>query len=298
MCILFLGPANEDMEWQENGARGHELALPEPDLAGRARGRRRCASQGEPEHGRARPQDARRRSPRSPTTSAAVTRSTRRSAAVMELVNEISKDTSRRPRCALRGRDGRVADPALCAARRRGAVGRARRGRGCGSSRGRWPIPRFSSDDEVEVVVQVNGKVRDRLRVAAAIDGRRAARARARLGARAGVRRRQGAPEDDRRPRQARLARRLTLAPRNLTDPHPARRSSGDRDVDGWPAGRRLREALGEQFPCSVVKRPHFATCPAAGDVLDHDRIGLISDEPVFAPGTKTARKRHEDDTP
>ena len=35
---------------------------------------------------------------------------------------------------------------------------------------GRRPIPRFSSHDEVEIVVQVNGKVRDRLRVAATIE--------------------------------------------------------------------------------------------------------------------------------
>ncbi len=31
----------------------------------------------------------------------------------------------------------------------------------------RWPIPTLLVEDEVEVVVQVNGKVRDRLHVAA-----------------------------------------------------------------------------------------------------------------------------------
>ena len=47
-------------------------------------------------------------------------------AAVMELVNEISRDAGR-PGGAVRGRDGGVADPAVRAARGRGAVGAARR---------------------------------------------------------------------------------------------------------------------------------------------------------------------------
>ena len=36
MYTLFMGPADEDMDWQDNGPGG-DLALPEPDLADRAR---------------------------------------------------------------------------------------------------------------------------------------------------------------------------------------------------------------------------------------------------------------------
>ena len=65
-------------------------------------------------------------------------------AAVMELVNEIASHPGRSGR-ALRRRDGRLADPAVRAAHRRGAVGAARAASGCGSSRGPSRIPRSSS---------------------------------------------------------------------------------------------------------------------------------------------------------
>ena len=91
-------------------------------------------------------------------------------AAVMELVNEIGRAPGR-PRRALRRRDGGVADPAVRAARRRGAVERARRRAAVASTRGRSPIRRCSSARRVEVVVQVNGKVRDRLQVPRAPGG-------------------------------------------------------------------------------------------------------------------------------
>ena len=91
-----------------------------------------------------------------------------------------------------------------------------------------WPEadPALLVDDEVEIVVQVNGKVRDRLRVAATIGRRRAARPGARLGARAGARRRQGAAKDGRRPGQARVARRLS---RRVATARRASRSCIDR---------------------------------------------------------------------
>ena len=102
------------------------------------------APHGEPGERAARPQGARRRSPRSTDD---IDR--RFSFNTGDLGGDGARQRAleghARPGCALRDRDGRLADPALCAARRRGAVGRARRGRGCGSSRGRRPIPRFSS---------------------------------------------------------------------------------------------------------------------------------------------------------
>ena len=88
-------------------------------------------------------------------------------AAVMELVNELSKAPERSGR-ALRRRDGRVADPAVCAARRRGAVG------ALGHERlweAPWPVADESllQRDTIELVLQVNGKVRDRLEVPAGL---------------------------------------------------------------------------------------------------------------------------------
>ena len=103
-------------------------------------------------------------------------------AAVMELVNEIVAG-ARRPGGALRGRDRGLADPAVRAARRRGAVGAARATSACG--RQPWPVADAAllEHETIEVVVQVNGKVRDRLRGRRGDRGGRAGRAGARVGA-------------------------------------------------------------------------------------------------------------------
>ena len=84
--------------------------------------------------------------------------------AVMELVNELSAepDAARR---ALRRRDGGVADPAVRAARRRGALVAPRAERLWEEP---WPVADESllRRETVELVLQVNGKVRDRVAVA------------------------------------------------------------------------------------------------------------------------------------
>jgi len=165
MCILFLGPANEDMEWTEEAAEGmsrfirrlwrvvHEVAAGAP--------------QGEPENG-----------PLARKAHAVIAKATddigRRYAfntgisAVMELVNDLSKDAS--------GRDARfAAETAVSliqpyaphvAEELWGVLGRER------LWEQPWPVadPALLVRDEVEIVVQVNGKVRDRLTVAATIE--------------------------------------------------------------------------------------------------------------------------------
>ena len=85
--------------------------------------------------------------------------------------------------------------------------------RGCGSSRGRRRTLRSSPPRPVEVVVQVNGKLRDRLQVAGRDARGRARGAGARVGARAGARERRAA-EDDRRAGPARQHRRVARAGR------------------------------------------------------------------------------------
>ena len=98
-----------------------------------------------------------------------------------------------------------------------------------------WPVADESQlvRDTFELVVQVNGKVRDRFEVEASAVGGRARRARARVGARAGAPRRRDGAQDDRRPGQARqLRRRLTLVftvddRRRVQRPRPRARRVG-----------------------------------------------------------------------
>ena len=166
MYTLFMGPADEDMDWQDNGLEGiwrflnrlwriaHEqAAVPAGDPGTGAAGAQ-DASDDRQGHGRHRP-------------------------AVLVPHGDLGGDgarerdpqASRRPGRPFRDRDRRVADPALRAARGRGAVevrARLEMGRLWESA---WPVadPALLVDDEVEIAVQVNGKVRDKLRVAATI---------------------------------------------------------------------------------------------------------------------------------
>ena len=165
MCILFLGPANEDMEWTEEAAEGmsrfirrlwrvvHEVAAGAPE--------------GEPENG-----------PLARKAHAVIAKATddigRRYAfntgisAVMELVNELSRNPS--------GPDSRFAAETAVSLIQPyaphvteelwGVLGRER------LWEQPWPLadPALLVQDEIEIVVQVNGKVRDRLTVASTIE--------------------------------------------------------------------------------------------------------------------------------
>ena len=121
LYLPFLGPVDQDAEWQDSGVEGmvrflHRLWRVSLDAAGQP---------GEVTTGTPLARKAH-------ATIAKVTDDIGRRfalntpiAAVMELVNAISPRPGR-PGRALRGRDGAVADPALRAAHRRGAVGAAR----------------------------------------------------------------------------------------------------------------------------------------------------------------------------
>ena len=140
MYTLFMGPADEDMDWQDNGLEGIWRFL---NRLWRIAHEQAAVPAGRSRHGRTGAQDApddreghRRHRP-----------------AVLVPHRDLGRDgarqrdpaASRRPGRPLRDRDRRVPDPALRSARGRGAVGRASVKGGCGRAPGRWPIPRFSS---------------------------------------------------------------------------------------------------------------------------------------------------------
>jgi leucyl-tRNA synthetase len=160
LCILFLGPADEDMEWTEEAAEGmsrfvRRLWRVVTEVAERA-------PVGEPAGG-----------PLARKAHATIAKATddigRRFAfntgisAVMELVNELSRDTS--------GADARFAAETAVSLLQPYAphvteelwerLGRER------LWETPWPVadPTFLVADQVEIVVQVNGKLRDRLHV-------------------------------------------------------------------------------------------------------------------------------------
>ena len=164
--------------------------------------------------------------------------------AVMELVNELSRDTGR-PRRAVRRRDGRLADPAVRAAHRRGAVGAARARAAVGAAvAGRRPGAARARD----VRARRPGE-REAARPARGVRRPRrggARRARARVGAGAGAPGRRRAAADDRRPGQARQLRRLAA-------------NSGTHLVDGAVNHAVTRSAARLATcpsPCSRVDRP------------------------------------------
>ncbi len=164
LCILFLGPADQDMEWTEEAAEGmsrfvrrlwrvvNEVVENAPD--------------GEPEGGPL--------ARKAHATIAKVTDDVGRRfafntgiSAVMELVNELSRDTG--------GRDARFAAETAVSLIQPYAPHIAEE---LWQQLGReqlweqpWPVadPALLERETVEVVLQVNGKLRDRLQVPASI---------------------------------------------------------------------------------------------------------------------------------
>ena len=204
LYILFLGPADQDMEWTPAGVGGHRT-VPAPAVAARARG------------GRGR----RRRRPGRHAARAQGSRDDReghrRHRAAPVVQHRHRRDHGARQRAVarhrrsgrtVRRRDRRQPHPALRTAHWRGAVGRpgaraalggavAGGGRGDARARdvrarrpGQRPCPRSRRGCGVAL-------------------RRRAGRARQGLGEGAGASRRQGDPPGDRRPAQARELRRL-----------------------------------------------------------------------------------------
>ena len=150
LYILFIGPADQDMEWTETGVEGmarflrrlwrivHEVAR------ARAGGRRR------------------RRTPLARKAHETIAQGDRRHRAALRLQHadrggdgarqRARRATPRRPGGALRGRDRGLADPAVRAARRRGAVVGARPRAAVGGSRGRSPTSRSCERETIELV--------------------------------------------------------------------------------------------------------------------------------------------------
>ena len=164
LCILFLGPADQDMEWTEEAAEGmsrfvRRLWRVVNDVV-------ENAPSGEPEGGPL--------ARKAHATIAKVTDDVGRRfafntgiSAVMELVNELSRDTG--------GRDARFAAETAVSLIQPYAPHIAEE---LWQQLGReqlweqpWPVadPALLERETVEVVLQVNGKLRDRLQVPASI---------------------------------------------------------------------------------------------------------------------------------
>ena len=179
------------MEWTETERRGHDALRP-PALAGRARGRRSARRPAIRKAARSRARRT-RRSPRSPTTSGGGSPSTPASPRSWS-----SSTSSRDDRD---GRDSRfAAETAVSLIQPYAPHVAEELWELLGHERlweAPWPVadPALLEVDTVEVVVQVNGKIRDRLHVAPGMRRGRAGRAGARLRARTRVpeRRRGGA---------------------------------------------------------------------------------------------------------
>ena len=228
--ILFLGPANEDMEWTESQHRGH-VALRPPAVARRQRGvsagARGRAREGCPCTQGARDDREGHRRHRPPLR--LQHRDCRRHGA-----RQRALPRPRRSLVALRRRDRRLAPAAVRPARDRGAlgaagplapVGRAVADGRCGAPRARDGRDRRPGERQAPRPADRAGRdVRGRAR-----------RAGARVGARAGARERRS-PTDDRRagsPRQRRhVGRRITAR---------ARRRPLDGPRAGSLRGRRSR---------------------------------------------------------
>ena len=204
LYILFMGPADQDMEWTPDGVEGivrflrrlwrvvHEVAEAAP-------------SPGEREGALAR---------KANETIVRVTDDVLRRfqfhtpiAALMELVNELGG--------AVDAPDARFAAETAVSLIQPYAPHVAEELWTVLGHERLWEEPWPEADESqlvretFELVVQVNGKVRDRFEVDAVAERGRARRARARERARAELPRRRRAAQDDRRPAQARQLRRL-----------------------------------------------------------------------------------------
>ena len=204
--ILFMGPADQDMEWSEEGVEGVSRFLRRlwrivNEVAERA------------PRDEAGPTDLARAAHR---TIAKVTDDIDRRfqfntpiAAVMELVNELGRSTED-PAARF------AAETAVTLIQPYAPHIAEELWSRLGHERlweQPWPQadPALLERETFELVIQVNGRVRDRVEVSVGCVGGGAARAGARVGAGSGVPGRQGDPQGDRRPRQARQpGRRLT----------------------------------------------------------------------------------------
>ena len=240
LYTLFMGPADEDMDWHDNGLEGIWRFL---NRVWRIAHEQADVTAGDPGDG-----PLARKTHR---TIAKVTDDIDRRfsfhtpiAAVMELVNEIQRHPDDpAARFAIETAVSLIQPYAPHVAEELwGVLGTGRLWERA------WPVadPALLVEEEVEIVVQVNGKVRDRIRVAASMGDEELlalALASDRVQAH---RRRQGVAEDDRRARQARVARRLRPPTRSVSTLLPARdpSSSGARAGRQSPiANRRVRRS-------------------------------------------------------
>ena len=163
LYILFMGPADQDMEWHDSGIEGmvrfvRRLWRVVTDVAGQAPAGdpgdgplvRKAHETIRARHGRPRPADA--------VPHADLCR---------DGAGQRPRRGHRRAGRALRRRDGRLAAPALGAARHLRALGGA--GHTDRLLEQPWPEadPALLVHDTFELVIQVNGRVRDRMDVPA-----------------------------------------------------------------------------------------------------------------------------------
>ena len=223
---LFLGPADQDMEWHDSGIEGvwrfltklWRVALEQADKPRVEQPSGPLAQKAHETIAKVTDDIDRRFAFNTPI------------AAVMELVNEIAPRPGRPGRTLCR-RDGCLADPALCAAHHRGAVGASRRRALVGDAvaRGR-PVDARAGDGGGRAAGE---RQAPRPSAGAGVDRRGGARgARPRLRACAGAPERRRAPEDDRGSRQARQLRRLA---------HLADRKRRKSASDGYTLLTRVR---------------------------------------------------------
>ena len=215
-------------------------------------------------------------------------------AAVMELVNEIQAAPDD-PAARFATETARVADPAVRAARRRGAVDGARP-RAAVAAAVAGGRPGAARAGAVEVVVQVNGKLRDRLQVPAEHLRRRARAARARVGAGAGAPERRRAREDDRRARASWSTSCLDAPGAALGRSWPpgrtksARSRDASRDRSGGDAVRVLTRDAAPDRPsracrCSRCSRSPARASRARGRRRRRRRRRRVSPRPAATVG-------------
>ena len=185
-------------------------------------------------------------------------------AAVMELVNECyaRRETAERREPALRDGHRRFADLPVRAALRRRRLRAAHRRAACGRSRGPTADPALLARDEVEIALQINGKLRDRMPAPASADRDAARVAGARTPARAGAHRRQGRGQGGRRPGQARQLRRSLTArcrARSRASPWSARAAK--------PAPAELAQA--EEAGAAIAAAGAMLVCGGLGGVME-----------------------------